>query len=260
MIYAGRFGSWLLLSFVWPATILAAAAPAVSSQPVAKSSIRLPEGLSDAEGRIGYFASAADGIEAVDLANGKVLWHTHEAQRPLLLDGDHLLAQAGTKRNRLRILRLDVKRNGECDFESDPLVFPPWIVTGEAHGHAFAARWHKEKHHLVLDWEASAWYAGKTKPTPEERQSARKHADGIARIDLRSGQIEVLPAAAAGATGKESSPLARIGRTALESPRPGGREGPAMLRAAFVGPAKRNGGAAQGIDARQTAAGADNRG
>lgn len=193
MSRAGRFGSLLLWSITWPAMIQAAAVPLASSEAKQKPSIRMPEGIADSEGRVGYFASSSDGIEAVDLANGKVLWHTHEAQRPLFLDGDHLLAQAGTKRNRLRILRLDVKRNGECSFESDPLVFPPWIVTGEAHGHSFVTHWHKEKHHLVLDWQASAWYAGKSRPTSEETQSARKHASGIARIDLRTGQIEILP-------------------------------------------------------------------
>jgi hypothetical protein len=159
----------------------------------AEASILLPQGLADPAGQIGFFASADDGIECIDLANGKVLWRTHEAQRPLLVDGDHLLAQAGTKRNRLRILRLEVKRNGECDFESDPLVFPEWVVTGEAHGHSFIAQWRKEKHHLVLDWEARAWYVGKARPTPEEESAARKHARGSARIDLRSGQIEILP-------------------------------------------------------------------
>jgi hypothetical protein len=154
----------------------------------------LPSGIADLAGRTGFFASATGGIECLDLASGKVLWQTHEAQRPLLRDGDHLLAQAGTKRNRLRILRLDVKRNGECDFESDPLVFPAWVVTGEAHGHSFVANWHLAKHQLVLDWEASAWYGGKTKPTPEEELAARKQASGIAHIDLRTGQIEILPA------------------------------------------------------------------
>jgi len=157
------------------------------------ASILLPQGLADSAGRLGFFASADDGIECIDLTSGKVQWHTHEAQRPLLLDGDHLLAQAGTKRNRLRVLRLDVKHNGECDFESDPLVFPAWVVTGDAHGHSFAAQWRLDKHQLVLDWQASAWYTGKTRPTPEEEQAARKHAGGSARIDLRTGQIEVLP-------------------------------------------------------------------
>ncbi|MHB1425295.1 MAG: hypothetical protein ACYC3I_19165 [Gemmataceae bacterium] len=168
--------------------------PAPASKPPAHSSIELPEGIAEPEGQIGYFASAAGGIEALDLATGKVLWQTHEAQRPLLLDGDHLLAQAGTKRNRLRVLRLDCKNHGECDLESDPVVFPAWVVTGAADGHSFAARWHLEKHHLVLDWEASAWYAGKVHPTPEESLAAQKHAGGIARIDLRAGQIDILPA------------------------------------------------------------------
>jgi len=191
---ANQFRSLVVLSLLWCASVLAAPAPAVKSQPETNSSIRMPAGIADAEGRIGFFASAAGGIEAIDLAKGKVLWQTHEAQRPLLLDGDHLLAQAGTKRNRLRILRLNVKHNGECDFESDPLVLPAWVVTGEAHGHSFTAQWHKEKHHLVLNWEASAWYTGKTRPTPEESQAARKHARGIARFDLRTGQIDVQPA------------------------------------------------------------------
>jgi hypothetical protein len=197
MSHAWRYGAFLLLIVWWSGAVRAASGAAVSPKPETQATIRLPQGIADPAGRIGYFASAADGIEAIDLASGKVLWQTHEAQRPLLLDGDHLLAQAGTKRNRLRILRLDVKRNGECDFESDPLVLPAWVVTGEAHGHSFAAHWRLEKHLLVLDWEASAWYTGKTRPTPEQIQAASKHSRGIAHIDLRTGQIEISPAALA---------------------------------------------------------------
>jgi hypothetical protein len=196
MRHARPLGSLLLLSLLASQTALAAP----SSPPAA--SFVLPEGIADAAGCTGFFASATGGIEAIDLANGNVLWQTHEAQRPLLLDGDHLLAQAGTKRNRLRILRLDVKRNGECDFESDPVVFPAWVVTGEAHGRSFSARWQVQKHHLVLDWEASAWYAGKARLTPEETAAARKHASGIARIDLRTGQVEICSAEK-----KETPPL-----------------------------------------------------
>lgn len=194
MIYLRRLRSLLLLSFLCSRTALAASVPAPDVQLGTNLPVRLPAGLADPAGHIGYFAGASDGIEAIDLASGKVLWQTHEAQRPLLLDGDHLLAQAGTKRNRMRILRLNVKRDGECDFESDPIVFPAWVVTGEAQGHSFTAHWHRDKHQLVLDWEASAWYSGKSRPTPEEKSAAQKHADGIARIDLRTGQIEVLPA------------------------------------------------------------------
>lgn len=194
MIHARRFGSLLLLSLLCSRPALAASPPVAIPEPTADAPVRLPVGIADAAGQTGFFASASDGIEAIDLASGKVLWETHEAQRPLLLDDDCLLAQAGTKRNRLRILRFDPKRHGACDFESDPVVFPAWVVSGEAPGRSFTAHWQVQKHHLVLNWEASAWYAGKTRPTPEQTRAARKHASGIARIDLRTGQIEIRPA------------------------------------------------------------------
>ena len=168
----------------------AAPVTAPSSHPPANSPLLLPAGIADPAGRVGYFASASGGIEAIDLSSGKVLWQTHEAQRPLLLDGEYLLAQAGVKRNRLRILRLD-RTTGECDLESDPVVFPAWVVTGEAHGRSFSTHWHLGKHQLILDWEASAWYVGKPRPTPQEEADARKHASGVVVIDLRTGQIEV---------------------------------------------------------------------
>ena len=188
MRHVRRLGLLLSLSFL--AASFGLAAPPASPPRL----ILLPQGFADAKGRIGYFAGATGGVEAIDLANGKVLWQTLEAQRPLLIDGDHLLAQAGTKRNRLRILRLDLKRQGECDLESDPIVFPAWGVTGEALGRSFAGRWRIEHHHLVLDWEANAWYVGPTRPTKEEATAARKHADGQVFIDLRTGQIDIRPA------------------------------------------------------------------
>jgi hypothetical protein len=183
-----RWACWLLIA--WPGSGVALA----ESAPASGATVLLPVGIADASGATGFFASAGGGIEAVDLATGKLLWETNEAQRPLLVVGNHLLAQAGLKRNRLRILRLDLTCNGECDLESDPVVFPAWVVTGEAPGHSFSAHWHLEKHQLVMDWEATAWYAGKTKPTPEQVSATRKRAQGVALIDLRTGQVEVRPA------------------------------------------------------------------
>ena len=169
------------------AVLLLLALPALGEAHAAPSPSILPGGLADATGHTGFFASAGGGIEALDLASGKILWQTHEAQRPLLVVDNHLLAQACVKRNRLRIIRLDLTRKGECDLVSDPVVFPAWVVTGEAHGRSFVARWHVEKHQLVLDWEASAWYVGKGRPTAEQEMAARKHASGVALIDLRTG-------------------------------------------------------------------------
>jgi hypothetical protein len=190
MSYIWRWGVVLSLTLL-SASSGRAASP--TSPPTSPPFIHLPQGLADAKGHVGYFAGVA-GVEAIDLANGKVLWQTLEAQRPLLIDGDHLLAQAGIKRNRLRILSLDLKRGGECDLESDPIVFPAWVVTGEAPGRSFVGRWRVEHHHLILDWEANAWYIGPTRPTKEEAEAARKHAEGQVFIDLRTGQLDIHPA------------------------------------------------------------------
>lgn len=189
----GRFAGLLWGSVLASGVALAASEPVPSQNAANEAAIRLPAGLADPSGKIGYFASADGGIESIDLATGKVRWHTHEAQRPLQLDGDHLLAQAGVKRNRLRILRLDCA-SGECNLESDTIVFPSWVVTGPAHGHSFAARWHRSDRQLILDWEAEAWDVGPRKLSAQEAEAAHKRAAGIVAIDLRSGQVDVRPA------------------------------------------------------------------
>ncbi len=190
---------WLLVLFA--PLGLPASAPAVDLKsflgpgaqgPVPKS-IPLPGGFADPAGRTGFVASAVGGIEALDLKTGEVLWESIEAQRPLLLAGSRLIAQAGTRRNRFRILVYEAL-TGECVLESDPVVLPAWVVTGSAPGRSFEARWRLERNLLVCAWEAEACYAGLDNPTKEQREAARKRASGSARIDLDTGIVEMGPA------------------------------------------------------------------
>jgi hypothetical protein len=156
--------------------------------------IPLPCGIADPAGRTGFFASAAGGIEAIDLKTGELLWETNEAQRPLIVWGTRLLAQAGVQRNRLRILVFDLTQNGQCVLESDPVVLPDWVVSADAPGRSFDARWEVDRNHLVLTWEAAAWYAAVARPTPKQDAAARKHDAGTARVDLDTGRVEYGPA------------------------------------------------------------------
>jgi hypothetical protein len=152
----------------------------------------VPCGVLDPAGHTVYLANATGGIDALDLARGDLLWTTTEAQRPLLVVGDRLYAQAGTKRNRLRILAFDLTKQGACVLESDPLVFPSWVVTGEAHARSFLAQWRREKNNLFLAWQAEAW-----DPAPVGAPvglTPRKSAEGLARIDLETGEVEMRPA------------------------------------------------------------------
>jgi hypothetical protein len=171
----------------------------------AVGSVPLPAGLTDAARRTGFSGNAFGGIDAVDLTTGELLWRNNEAGRPLLIDGGRLYAQAGTRRNRLRVLAFDLARRGECVFESDPVVFPGWVVTGEAPGRSFRAGWRLEDGRLLLDWEAEAWSDGGGR-SPGLAFPLRKHAAGLVRIDLDGGPVELLPAVRLTAHAKESPP------------------------------------------------------
>jgi hypothetical protein len=180
-------GPLLLLG---PFAATALAAPPVAGAPRA---IPFPGGLLDPSGRTAYLSNASGGLDAVDLTSGELVWQTTEAQVPLLVAGDRLYAQAGVKRNRLRVMAFDLARRGECVLESDPVVLPRWVIAGEAHAHSFAARWRLEKAELVLHWEAKAW-SPEPRPTVEQDLAARRHAEGTARIDLETGQVQEAPA------------------------------------------------------------------
>jgi hypothetical protein len=154
----------------------------------------LPGGIADPGGRLGFVASLKGGIEALDLVTGDVLWESIEAQVPLLAAHDRLYAQAGLKRNRLRVLVYDLTNKGECVLESDPVVFPDWVVTSDTMGRSFHGDWRLERDDLVLAWEAKAWYTGKARPTLAMEAEARKQAAGLVRINLLTGHVKMLPA------------------------------------------------------------------
>jgi hypothetical protein len=151
-------------------------------------------GVADADGKVGYFPNTTGGIDALDLATGQVLWSTQEANRPLLATKDRLYARTPVKgaANQVRVVVLDATQKGKRLLESRPVVFPAWVSVGVAYGRSFTATARLADGKLLLAWQARAWYAGGARPTPEVERAARKQASGVARIDLRSGQVMYL--------------------------------------------------------------------
>src|SRR5262249_36632658 len=127
----------------------------------------------------------------------KVLWQFAETCRPVALAGDRLVCQAPEKgkANVVRIVLLDTKDRGKGVRRSDPVSFPEWGSTGVPYGRSFTSHARlDDKGRVLLAWEARAFYAGGARPTPQIEAAARKHAAGVARIDLDSGAVENLPA------------------------------------------------------------------
>src|SRR5262245_42536391 len=139
----------LVLAFTAPAA--AAPANAASAEPVF-----LPGGVADAFGKAGFVANDQGGIDAVNLANGKLLWRTTEASQPLVVFGDLLLARALVPEqwNVLRVVVLDAAR-GKKLLESDRVVFPEWVYVDLAHGKTFTSQARIHKGDLLLSWRAT---------------------------------------------------------------------------------------------------------
>ena len=174
---------------VWPfllGTLVAGLGAASAGQP-------LPCGVTDPQGRTGFVANAAGGIDALDLATGDVLWSVSEASRPALAEDDRLFAWAAVKANRLVVRAFDRTREGRRLLETEPVALPDWVNIEEGPGRSFSTRWHLKKGRLILDWEAKAWYSG-AHPTPQAEADARRQAEGRVCFNLNAGKAETAPA------------------------------------------------------------------
>lgn len=149
-------------------------------------------GVASPDGKVGYFPGAAGGIDALDLAKGAVLWSSKDASQPLLATENRLFARSSA--GGLRVVALDVGKNGKRVFETQPVPLPEWVSIGPNHGRSFQSRARLAGDDLTLAWEARAFYAGGAAPPPQVEEAARKEASGVVRIDVESGKLTVLDA------------------------------------------------------------------
>jgi hypothetical protein len=156
---------------------------------------RLPgPGVADPTGKFGFFPSAAGGIDALDLASGKLQWTTKEANRPLLASADRVFAHmdiAG-KPNQFRIVILDSSKDGKRVLETEPIALPGWVSVVVDYGRTYQSSARLDGGDLYVAWEARAFYAGGARPTPEIEKAARMNASGVVRIDIATGKVTAL--------------------------------------------------------------------
>lgn len=143
-------------------------------------------GVATPAGKVGFFPNTSGGIDALDLASGKVLWSSNDANRPLLATEDRLFAQRQNS-----IFSLDAQ-DGKRVFEAKPIGLPGWASVEVAYGRSYQGSVRLEGTALLVSWEARAFYAGGARPTPEIEKAARMDATGVARVDVTAGKITAL--------------------------------------------------------------------
>jgi hypothetical protein len=164
--------------------------------------------VTDADGAKGFVVNPSGGVTGLDLAKGDVLWETKDPGRPLAVAGDRVLVQARDpkKANVVRVLGLKIS-DGTKAWESDPIELPDWAAAepGNGAGRSFFSRAWSDKGAVLIAWQANTWYFGGAVPSPEILKASQHHADGVAKVDLDSGKVEMLEAAKAPAPPGEAN-------------------------------------------------------
>jgi hypothetical protein len=153
----------------------------------------IPAGVAEHEGKRGYVANDTDGIDAIDLESGKLLWQTKAANHVLLLRGQHLIAQKAKKGNGLRVVILDVSQKGKELLVSDPIDFfgtedRPWMFATEGHmqGKLFRLECYFSNHYLTKHLESPSMIADVNLQTGRVEKFQKKFAGPfLARTQLR---------------------------------------------------------------------------
>lgn len=155
----------------------------------------LPRGVAEPTGKIGYIVNETDGIEAIDLSNGRTIWTSSEASYPLLATSNWLVAQKmlSNQSNTFQIAKLDTDRKGSLLVLSEPIVFPEWVSVQPPNDEDFSFKVHASTDNLFLDWQAQSRYRGGANPPSYVLQQSTREDRGTVRVDLKSGKVEMLP-------------------------------------------------------------------
>ena len=153
-------------------------------------------GIMSPSGKVLFLPSAAGGIEAVAIFNGKTLWESKDADRPLLATDTRVFAQIPVKdkRNQVKIIVLDAA-TGERLLESAVISFPDWVSVRPDYGLRFRAGARLEKKDLVYAWDAYSFHDGGP-PLPASGPDGKpykdpnaKKAGGAIRVNLANGKF-----------------------------------------------------------------------
>jgi hypothetical protein len=174
----------MLVALLAPAPLPAADDKPAAGVPVAGV------GVASADQKAVFVPAKDGGVEAVDLATGKVLWTNKEAGKLAGASDKLVFAWAGDekKTNAFRVVAIDAA-TGKTAGKSDPIQIPNWATTAKTWGRTFRTAARADGDGALVAWHAGAFYAGGARPTPEIEAAARKSELGLAKVDFKSGKV-----------------------------------------------------------------------
>lgn len=150
---------------------------------------------------VAYVMHPQGGIQALNLRSGNVLWHSREAERPLALAGNRLVAQARPAAGELRIVALDVRGGALTTKAGYPMPEGVQAEVSETLQQAFhLTAMPSEDGGVVLTWEVEE-LSGLPKRRDEQLGSpeqieaeSRASRQGTALFDPNTGRLSKVAA------------------------------------------------------------------
>ena len=184
------------------ALLAAVLVPFAFTSPAAAAGVSLRDGVViDSARSIAYVMHPQGGVEAVDLQRGASLWRSTEAERPLALAGDLLIAQGRPGDNgELRIVALDVLHKGAGSAEAD-LTMPSGVraEVSESLRQAFHVSAAASPQGIVVAWRAQMRQGfpgrGAGEPAVQRKAAGESRLQGSALFDPHAGSLMPLEAA-----------------------------------------------------------------
>lgn len=142
-----------------------------------------------------YAPAKAGGIEALDLATGKVIWTNKDANKLAGVTDKFVFTWIGDdkKAHVFRVLAVDAA-TGKTIGKSDPITLPEWASTQKTWGRTFRIAAKADSDGALVYWHAGAFYAGGARPSPEIEAAARKNEFGVTKIDFKTGKTTLTEA------------------------------------------------------------------
>ena len=147
--------------------------------------------MADPKRSIGYLTNSENGIDAISLQDGQLLWRSQQGRRPLLAFNNFLVAQnySGQDINYLNLVLLDINNNGRLE-RSFNIELPSQITVGPTNSSTFSYSVRLDGEILLLKWQGRPSYKGGA-PPPKlvENAYSKELITGDLRINLYSGTI-----------------------------------------------------------------------
>jgi hypothetical protein len=156
--------------------------------------IAIPSGVADPDSQSIYVTGASETLTALDLETGEQRWECKEAQLPLAVAGDRVIARTSQNKlppNAMQLVVLD-GASSKVQMRCEQIVFPEWVAVGGGLGLYFDAVASVEDNILTITWYAARELAvAQGKATPEMIASAKKTTTGTVEVDLETGKNRV---------------------------------------------------------------------